>query len=277
MLSSSLFGGGIVADDSGGFVSPSTNDFYWPLIQGNANVFTGDSNWAITRPAVMFVLSVFLIAWFFMAGRKLSVVPGKRQWIVEQAYGLVRNTIGSDVIGSDKFRPFLPLLCTVFSLVLLNNLFGIIPFIQYPSTSRIGFPIVMTLVVYIVYHVVALRAKGGVGGYMKTLVPPGVPGALVPLMWILEFATYFIIRPVTLALRLFGNMMAGHLLILVFVLGGEYLLLHSGSVGLAGAGILSLLFAIVMSFFELLVQFLQAFIFAMLTALYLSDSLAESH
>lgn len=270
VLSSSLASGSVVAEDSGGFVSPSTNDFYWP-------VFGGDSNWAITRPTIMFVISVLLISWFFMAGRKLSVVPTKRQWIVEQAYGLVRNTIGKDVIGAQHYKRFLPLLCAVFFMVLVNNLFGIIPFIQYPSTSRIGFPIALTLVVYVVYHIVALQSKGGVFRYLKSLVPGGVPGWLVPVMWVLEFATYFIIRPVTLALRLFGNMLAGHLLILVFVLGGEYLLLHSGNIGLAGAGVLSLLFAIVMSFFELLVMSLQAFIFAMLTALYIGDALSESH
>jgi F-type H+-transporting ATPase subunit a len=95
-------------------------------------------------------------------------------------------------------------------------------------------------------------------------------------MFVLELLTYFVTRPVTLALRLFGNMFAGHLLLLVFTLGGEYLLLH-GSVPLKGAGILAFLFTIVMTFFELLVEFLQAFIFTMLAALYIAGAVADEH
>ncbi len=261
--------GGMVASE-GGFETPSTADFYWPLLGG-------DNDWALTRPAIMFLLSVGLIAWFYMAGRKLSVVPTKRQWVVEQVYDFFRNTIARDVIGTQQFRRFLPLIGAVFSIVLLNNLFGIIPFVQFPSTSRVAFPIVLTLGVYVVYHVVALQTKGGVVAYLKSIVPSGIPGWLVPMMWVLEFLKYFAIQPLTLALRLFGNMLAGHLLLLLFILGGEYLLLHGGNVFMAGSGVLSLLFAIVMSFFELLVQFLQAFIFAMLTALYIADALAEEH
>lgn len=266
-----MAGSAIVAEGGdGGFVSPSTADFFWPVIGG-------DSSWAITRPAVMMLISVGLIAWFFLSVRKLSIVPSKGQFYVETVYDFVRNTIGRDVIGSKDFRRFLPLLMTIFSLVLLNNLFGIIPFIQYPSMSRIAFPIVLTAVVYIVYHVVALQTKGGVGRYMASLIPPGVPGWVKPIIWPLEFLTYFVIRPVTLALRLFGNMLAGHLLLLVFIVGGEYLMFHSGSLPLAGAGVLSFAFSIVMSFFELLVQFLQAFIFTMLAALYLADAASEEH
>jgi F-type H+-transporting ATPase subunit a len=98
-------------------------------------------------------------------------------------------------------------------------------------------------------------------GYLKSLVPPGLPMWLRPIMFVLEFLTYFLIRPLTLALRLFGNMLAGHLMLLVFILGGEYLLLHGSNLFVQFSGVLGLGFGIVMTFFELLVQFLQAFIF----------------
>ena len=173
--------------------------------------------------------------------------------------------------------PFVPLLLTLFTMILVNNIAGIIPFVQFPTTSRLGFPIVLTLIVYVVYHTVALKRKHGVIGYMKSLVPPGLPVWLIPLMFFLEFLTYFIIRPLTLALRLFGNMLAGHLMLLLFILGGEYLLLHGDSIFLNLSGAFSLLFAIVMTFFELLIQFLQAFIFTILAALYISDAVSEEH
>lgn len=270
VVSSHVYAGAVRASES--FDTPGTEDFWWPLIGGDTD------NWAITRPAVMMVISVVMLGWFFFAvSRKLEVVPGKRQFYAEQVYGFVRNTIARDVIGSKDFKPFLPLLFTVFTLILVNNLFGIVPLVQYPTMSRIGFPIVLTLVVYLTYHAVALRRKHGVINYMKSLVPAGLPVWLVPIMFVLEFATYFFIRPLTLALRLFGNMLAGHLMLLVFILGGEYLLLHGGNLFLNISGIVAFLFAIVMTFFELLIEFLQAFIFTILTALYLSDAVSEEH
>ena len=268
----SFIAGAALVADGESFKSPGTSDFWWPLIGG-------DSNWAITRPAVVFLVSALLIGWFFVSvtGKKLSVVPSKRQFMAEGVYGFVRNTIGRDIIGSKDFMRFLPLLLTCFTLILFNNVAGIIPFIQYPSTGRIGFPIVLTLIVYVTYHVAAVKAKGGFGKYMGSLIPPGLPGWLKPIMFVLEFLTYFLIRPLTLALRLFGNMMAGHLMLLVFIVGGEYLLLHGGNIGLNGAGVLSFAAAIVMTFFELLIEFLQAFIFTMLAALYIADAVSDHH
>ena len=259
------------AEGDGGFQAPGTEDFYWP-------VFGGDSNWAITRPMLVMAISVVLLAWFFVTvAGKLTVVPSKRQWVAEQAYGFVRNSIARDVIGAKDFRPYIPLLMTLFTLILFNNVMGVMPFVQFPTMSRIAFPIVLTLIVYVVYHTVAIRRKHGVIGYLKSLVPPGLPLWLRPIMFCLEVLTYFIIRPLTLALRLFGNMLAGHLMLLVFILGGEYLLVHGSSIFIQLSGILGLAFGVVMTFFELLVQFLQAFIFTLLTALYISDAVSEHH
>lgn len=260
-----------VSAEGESFESPGVSDFWWPLIGGN-------SDWAFTRPAAMMLISVAVLGWFFVTtSGRLALVPGRRQFMVEGAYGFVRNSIGRDVIGEKEMKPFLPLLFTVFTVILLNNLFGIIPFVQFPTMSRIAFPIVLTLIVYVTYHWVAIKRKHGVIGYLKSLVPAGLPGWLVPIMFVLEFMTYFLIRPLTLALRLFGNMLAGHLMLLVFILGGEYLLLHGDGILLKFSGVLAFGFSIVMTFFELLVEFLQAFIFTILTALYLSDAVSEEH
>ena len=263
---------GIAATDGEGFQAPGPESFWWPLIGSDT------SNWAFTRPSFVVMASVVIIAIYYMSVvNKLTIVPTKRQWIAEQSYDFVRNTIARDVIGSKDFLQFLPLLLTLFTLILFNNIMGIVPFVQFPSMSRIAFPIVLTLIVYVVYHTVAIRRKHGVVGYLKSLVPPGLPGWLKPIMFILEFLTYFLIRPLTLALRLFGNMLAGHLMLLVFILGGEYLLLHGSNLFVQFSGVLGLGFGIVMTFFELLVQFLQAFIFTLLAALYISDAVSEHH
>ena len=165
----------------------------------------------------------------------------------------------------------------MFTLILLNNLFGIIPFIQYPTLSRIGFPIALTVIVYVVYQATGIRRKGGFIGWVKSMLPPGLPGWIIPMMFVLELLRFFITQPVTLALRIFGNMFAGHLMLLLFAMGGEYLLLETGNIGLQAAGVLSFLVFIVMTFFELLIAVLQAFIFALLAALYIGDAVADGH
>jgi F-type H+-transporting ATPase subunit a len=261
-----LLSSGALAD-GGGFVAPGPTDFWQPLI--------GDGSYALTRPAVVLVISVGVILWFFVSvARKMSVVPSKSQFAAEAVYGLVRNTLARDIIGSHDFLKFLPLLFTMFTMILLNNLAGVIPFFQFPTFSRIGFPIALTIVTYIVYQTVAFRKKGF--KYLAGLVPDGVPGWLSPVMWVLEFFTYFVNRPVTLALRLFGNMFAGHLLLLVFTFGGQYLLLHSSTLNKV-PGVLSFAFTIVMSFFEILIEFLQAYVFTLLTAIYIAGAIADEH
>ncbi|MEO6789742.1 MAG: F0F1 ATP synthase subunit A [Ornithinibacter sp.] len=273
MVSVDVLQGALVAADGGeGFQAPSIGDFWWPIFGSDT------SNWAFTRPSFVMMASVVIIGLFFVTvAGKLSLVPTKRQWYAEQAYGFVRNTIARDIIGARDFRPFLPLLLTLFTMILFNNVAGVVPFVQFPTMSRIAFPIVLTLIVYVVYHAVALKRKHGVVGYLKSLVPPGLPGWLKPIMFVIELLTYFVIRPLTLALRLFGNMLAGHLMLLVFILGGEYLLLHGSNIGIQASGIVGMGFGVVMTFFELLVQFLQAFIFTLLAALYIGDAVSEEH
>jgi F-type H+-transporting ATPase subunit a len=251
-----------------GFHSPEPAEFYQPLI--------GHGDWAITRPMVVLAISVALIAWFLVATtRRAAVVPGKGQWVTEGAYNFVRNGVARDIIGSHDFLRFVPLLFSLFMLILVNNLFGIIPPIQYPTMSRIGFPIALTLLVFVIYHLVGIR-KNGAWGHVKAMIPPGLPKGIYVLIIPLELLTYFVTRPLTLALRLFGNMFAGHMLLLLFVTGGEYMLIHGG-LGLKVAGVGSFAMAFVLTVFEGLIEFLQAYIFTLLAATYIAGSLADEH
>ena len=259
----------LAAGEGTGFEAPGPADFWQPL--------WGDGAWAITRPMVVALLSVVLIsAWLLWSTRKLAVVPGKAQFVTESVYGMVRNGLARDIIGSKEFLRFVPLLFSMFTLILVNNLFGIIPPIQFPTMSRFGFPLALALIVYVVYHVVGIKSMG-LGGYFKHMVPPGLPIAIVPLIFFLELLTYFVTRPVTLALRLFGNMFAGHILLLLCVLGGEHLLFE-GEGAVKIAGVAAFLGGFVMTLFEGFVQFLQAYVFTLLTALYLAGAVAaEEH
>ncbi|HYN29677.1 MAG TPA: F0F1 ATP synthase subunit A [Dermatophilaceae bacterium] len=270
-MSWNLLAAGVQAagGDGEGFVAPTPEEFYQPLI--------GSGDWAITRPMVVAGISVVIIAWFLVATtRKATVVPGKAQWVTESVYNAVRNGLARDIIGSRDFLKFVPLLFSLFTFILLNNLFGIIPPVLFPTMSRIGFPIALTLFVFVVYHVVGVR-KHGLAGYFAHMVPTGLPKAMLPLIIPLELLTYFVTRPLTLALRLFGNMFAGHLLLVLFILGGEYLLFESAGIGMKVAGIGSFILAFVMTAFEGLIQFLQAYIFTLLAATYIAGSLADEH
>jgi F-type H+-transporting ATPase subunit a len=151
----------------------------------------------------------------------------------------------------------------------------VIPPIQYPTMSRIGIPIALTLVVYVTYHYIGMK-RVGVGPYFKHLVPAGLPGWIVPLIFVLEVITFFITRPLTLALRLFGNMFAGHLLLLLFITGGQYMIINGG-IGLKIAGAGSYVMAFVLTIFEILIEFLQAYIFTLLAATYIAGSLVDEH
>jgi F-type H+-transporting ATPase subunit a len=254
--------------EGGGYESPTAGEFYQP--------FFFDGPLAITRPAVILLISVGLIAWYLIATTKrAAIVPSKGQWVTESAYGFIRNGVARDIIGSKDFLRFVPLLFSMFVLILVNNLFGVIPPFQYPTMSRIGIPIALTLVVYVTYHYIGIK-RVGVGAYFKNLVPGGLPGWIVPLIFVLEVITFFITRPLTLALRLFGNMFAGHLLLLLFITGGEYLLLHGGP-GLKIAGVGSFIMAFVLTGFEILIEFLQAYIFTLLSAMYIAGSLSDEH
>ncbi len=250
------------------FSPPSSRDFELPPIFGS-----GD--FAFTKPMLLALLSTVIIGLFFwLAGRRAAVVPSKLQFAGEGVYGFVRDGVGRDIIGHD-FLKYVPYLVTLFTFILVNNLFGIVPLIQFPTNSRIAFPIVLAIISWLVFNYVGVRRNGLFSYFKQMMFPPGVPKPVYLLLAPIEFVSTVLVRPLTLALRLFANMFAGHLLLLVFVLGGEHLLISGGV--LAGVSVLSFGLGIVLTFFEALVQVLQAYIFTLLTALYIAGALADEH
>jgi F-type H+-transporting ATPase subunit a len=250
-----------------GFVPPSTKDFQLPPIFGD-NVYT-------TKPILLVFLSVILISTFFiLSARKAAIVPSKFQFAGESVYSFVRENLAKEVIGHDFMR-FVPYLFTLFTFILVNNLFGIIPLIQFPTMSHVSFPYVLALSTYLVFHYVGIRKQGAFKYFKEILFMPGVPKAAYILITPLEILTFFVVRPLTLSLRLFANMFAGHLLLLVFILGGEHL--FQGVIGLKLISPFAFSIGIVLTFFEFMVQCLQAYIFTLLAALYIAGALADEH
>ncbi|MTA58513.1 MAG: F0F1 ATP synthase subunit A, partial [Actinobacteria bacterium] len=145
----------------GGFVPPSSADFELPPVFGH-NIYT-------TKPILLVFLSVILISVFFiLASRKAAIVPSKLQFAGESVYSFVRNDLAKDVIGHDFLR-FVPYLFTLFTFILVNNIFGIIPLLQFPSMSRVSFPYVLAITIYLVFHYVGIRKQGAIK-YFKEIM-----------------------------------------------------------------------------------------------------------
>lgn len=263
------------------FVPPGPQDFKLPPVpgfDGGTFAFLGEEMYlAVTKPMLLLVISAVLVFVLFRyAIKPQAMVPGKAQFMGEEAYGFVRNSLGRDIIGSQDFARFVPYLFALFFFILVNNLFATIPFIQFPTMSRAGFVYSLALLSWIIYNSVGIR-KHGLIGYLKLqAVPAGVSGPILLLLVPLEFLSNIVVRPFTLALRLFANMFAGHLLLILFALGGEYLLLEM-SAAYAPVGILAWVMFILIAFLELLIQFLQAYVFVLLNAMYIQGALADEH
>jgi F-type H+-transporting ATPase subunit a len=239
---------------------------------------TGGHFTLFVKSSLLFVLAAILVVLFFAASsRRESLVPTRLQYIGESAYSWVRDSIGRDIIGEHDFIKYVPLLVSIFFFVLVNNLYELTPFLQFPSFARSSFAYGLAALVWIIYNAVGIARKG-FGGYVRHMtVPSGVPIAIMPLLVPLEFISNIIVRPITLSLRLFANMFAGHLLILLFSSGASYLLLHAEGPLVKPGGILSFVLGILVGFLEFIVAILQAYVFALLTATYIAGSLAAEH
>jgi len=258
--------GRLVLAEGDVFAPPGVKDFFLPPIFGE-----------VTKPMVLVVLSVIIISAFFvLSSRNLKIIPGKWQFAVESVYDFGRNNIAREQIGSKEFKPFVPFILSLFTFVLVNNIYGIIPILQFPTMAKIGFPLTLAVMVYFVYHWVGFKKFGFVKYLKNQTVPPGAPGPIYLLLTPIEFLQKFVLNPITLAIRVFAAMFAGHLILLVFTLGGEYLLLHAAG-PLKPVSIVSWAFAIAMTFLEAFIQVLQAYIFALLSANYIGMALAEDH
>jgi F-type H+-transporting ATPase subunit a len=264
----------LLAAEGTGFTPPGPSDFEPPP-------FFTLGGWEVNKIVLVVVLSTVLVAAFFgLAARRAEasggLVPGKFQFAGEQAYGFVRNGIGLETIGKEGLR-FVPFLATLFFFIAVNNLMGIVPPLQLPGTSRIAIPLGLALIVWVIYNYQGIKRAGFVGYFKAMMFPPGIPKPVYLLLAPIELLSNVVVRPVTLCLRLTLNMFAGHLVLVLFVLGGEYLLLEYGGIVGVLAGSVSIFASIIVYFFEVFIQLLQAYVFTLLAALYIGGALVDEH
>lgn len=240
--------------------------FLWPPIALEGTPF------AINRVVLlMFLASAVCAAFFLVGAARAGARPKGIGMLAETGYLFVRNNIAIDVIGP-KGAKYAPFLATLFFFIFFSNLLEIVPGVYFPTTSRMALPAVLAFTTWVVFNFVGIKHHG-MAYFKDTLFPPGVPWPIYFILAPIELFSVFIIRPLTLAIRLFANMMAGHVLLTVFVLF-THALIPSG-IG-TPLGLLTLALICVLMVFELMVITIQAFIFTTLSAFYIAEAL-EGH
>lgn len=255
----------------GGFPAPSLDAFSF---QPWFTLSIGGLHLVFDRILGMMLFGTLLIfVLFFVAFRKPKLVPRGLQNVLESVYDFVDQTIARDVIGPEGPR-FTPYLLTMFCFVFVMNIYEVLPGAQFPVTSKIAFPAFLAAISWLVFNAVGIRRAGAWHYFKEIAFPPGVPLPMYVILTPIEIVSTLIVRPFTLAVRLFANMFAGHLLLLIFFLATQYLLQPNVQALFAvTSGVMS----VVLVGFEVLVDSLQAYIITILTAVYISGALAAEH
>lgn len=252
-----------------GFHAPGTEIFDY-----TDSCLIGSGNLCVTRITFWMLMSAVIIsALFVVAFRRPQIVPRGLQNAVESLVDFIRNGIVLEVIGRDGL-PFLPFLTSLFVFIWLNNLYGIIPGINFPTTARMAIPLFLAILVWFVFNIVGVMKQGGLHYLKNTLFPPGVPKPIYVLYTPIEFITVFLVRPLTLSVRLAANMIAGHLMLTIFFVGTWYLQWKLVTIPVAA---LSFALGTFITAFEVLVGVLQAYIFTILTAVYIAGAIHPEH
>jgi len=264
---STLLASGCHLGSGCGFPAPSLDNF-------NFTPIFSIGGFHFTKPMLLaLVCAGIVVAFFGFAFSKPKLIPRGAQNVAELGMLFVRDQILRPQLGKKGDR-FLPFIVALFFFVWVMNIMGIIPLVEFPATSKIAFPLALTLMVWITYITLGIRYQGPIGYFKNMAVPAGAPWWILPLLSPIELLSNIIVRPFTLTIRLFANMLAGHLLLLVFALASWYL--FSASIGLLFAAT-SFVMTIILTGLEVLIQALQAFIFATLTAFYFADAMESSH
>ena len=224
----------------------------------------------LTKPSILlFVAALVVVVFFVTIFRRAKVVPGRWQGIGEYGYLFVRDGIARDTIGKQGDR-FVPMLFTFFFLIWALNVMSIIPFAQFPVTSRFAIPLAFAVIVYLFWVPLGVKRQGAGAFFKGMTMPPDVPKLMYVLLIPIEILSNFIVRPFTHSVRLFANMFAGHMLIVTFSVATWYLLSPS-VIGILGSGA-SFVVTVGLTGFEMLIQALQAYVFTLLAAVYINDA-----
>jgi F-type H+-transporting ATPase subunit a len=236
----------------------------------------GSGPFAPTRVTVQIVLTVIIIIAFYVAAsRKKALVPKGAQNLAESAYDFIQDGVILQTMGEEGLS-WTTFLITLFSFILVLNIWEVIPGFQMPVTAHIAIPVELALLVWFLFNFVGIKNQGFFGYFKNMCFPPGVPWPLYILIAPIEFISTLFVRPLSLSVRLFANMLAGHLLLATFAVLSAGIFFGAPLVLKVGA-ILPFGLLVALTGFEVLVAFLQAFIFTILAAVYIGGAMHPEH
>ncbi|MDQ2650186.1 MAG: F0F1 ATP synthase subunit A [Actinomycetota bacterium] len=234
--------------------------------------FFGDDTWGVNKVVLIYAIAMVATMLIFILGNKKQLVPTGAQNVAEVAVEFVEEQIVMQTIG-EKGLKYTPLLLSFFFFIFFCNIFEIIPIFQMPATARIALPMALALIAYVVYHGAGFK-EHGLGYFKHATSPPGLPKALYLLVTPIEFIIKFLVTPFTHTVRLFANLLAGHILLVTFaVLSSSLWALKPTLVILP----LPALAVVAFTAFEILVSFLQAYVFTLLAGVYIGQAVSHDH
>jgi len=247
---------------------PISHLIEWP------DLFFEDTAFAVNKVVLLMWASAILAIALFVAGsRKRALVPSGVQNVAESIIDFVDNSIVMETIGPDG-RKFTPFLTTLFTFILFCNLWEVVPFVQMPVNARMAMPMFFSLLVWLIFNVVGIAKQGFFHYFKNIMFPPGVPKPIYILVTPIELVSTIIVRPLSLAVRLFANMLAGHLVLVTFAVITAALWVKSVNIVILP---FSFMLLVALTGFEVLVSFLQAFIFTILAAVYIGGAMHPEH
>jgi F-type H+-transporting ATPase subunit a len=257
----------IIAAEGGGLAFPPLSHLVqWPVMFGN-------EIWGINKVVLIYALAIIITMAIFLLGAKRELVPSGPQNLAETAVefiedGVIMQTIGKEGLG------YAPFLLSLFFFIFFNNIFGIIPPVFMPGTGRIALPLFLALVVWVIWNVAGIREHGLLGHFKATCMPSGVPAPLYIIIIPIELVSAFLVRPFSHMVRLFANLLAGHILLVTFTLLSAALWSSNWTLVFLPLPVFGVMFFVA---FETLVSFLQAYVFTLLAGVYIGLAISHDH
>ncbi|MCU1354599.1 MAG: atpB [Acidimicrobiales bacterium] len=245
---------------------PLSHIVNWPGFAGDGTL------WEINKVVLIYAFAVLFTILLFTLGNKKRLVPTGAQNLAEMAVEFVEDGIVMETMGKEGIK-YTPYLLSLFFFIFFTNIFEVIPVIQMPASARIALPMFLALLSYVIYHGAGFKSHGF--GYIKhALVPPGVPIALLVLVIPIEFISKFLVQPFSHTVRLFANLLAGHILLVTFAVLTSGLMVGKWYAIFSPLPLLGVIF---FTAFEVLVSFLQAYVFTLLTGVYINAAQSHEH
>lgn len=245
---------------------PLSHIVNWPEL-------VGDDTWGINKVVLIYAVSAALTILIFALGNKKQLVPTGPQNVAEMSVEFVEQQIVLPTVGTGGLR-WTPYLTSIFFFIFFCNVFEIVPLVQMPATARIAVPMLLALLSYVLFIGAGVKEHGAFGYLKHSLWPPGLPKLLYLLMVPIEFISTFLVRPFTLMVRLFANLLAGHILLVTFAVLTSALWTTEWYAVFMPLPLFAVIFFVA---FELLVSFLQAYVFALLSGVYIGLAVSHEH